>query len=199
MNTKGKQKFRKKILALFLLGAAVVLLPATCLASNSLNTITVNGTTCNADAYAAGKSGTPTGNNVLNNDAFLRLLVTQMQYQDPLDPQDHSEFIAQLAQFSSLEQMTNVSSGLTKLANIVKNIDSSLLIGQLSNMIGQEIQWKSSAEKTDEYGKPTTITIQHTGVIKGIKIADGIPTVVANDGIHDYQVKIMDILSVGYL
>ena len=37
----------------------------------------------------------------------LRLLVTQMQYQDPLNPQENEEFVAQLAQFSQLEQLTN--------------------------------------------------------------------------------------------
>lgn len=48
------------------------------------------------------------GNN-LDKDAFLKLLITQMQYQDPLNPTDDKEFIAQLAQFSSLEQMQNVA------------------------------------------------------------------------------------------
>ena len=48
----------------------------------------------------------------LGKESFLKLLVTQMQYQDPLDPQDNAEYIAQLAQFSSLEQMTNVNSTL---------------------------------------------------------------------------------------
>ena len=43
----------------------------------------------------------------LGDEAFLRLLVTQMQYQDPLNPQENEEFVAQLAQFSQLEQLTN--------------------------------------------------------------------------------------------
>ena len=48
---------------------------------------------------------------VLGKDAFLELLVTQLQNQDPLNPMDDKEFIAQLAQFSSLEQMSNVADG----------------------------------------------------------------------------------------
>ncbi len=46
---------------------------------------------------------------------FLNLLVTQLQHQDPLDPMDDKEFVAQLAQFSSLEQLTNISVGIDDL------------------------------------------------------------------------------------
>ncbi len=51
----------------------------------------------------------------LGKDAFLQLLVTQMRYQDPLSPQDNSAFLAQLAQFSALEQMQNLNSKVEKL------------------------------------------------------------------------------------
>lgn len=50
-----------------------------------------------------------TGEQELDRDAFLRLLVTQLQHQDPLNPMDDHQFIAQLAQFSSLEQMQNLN------------------------------------------------------------------------------------------
>ena len=48
----------------------------------------------------------------LGRDAFLNLLVTQLQHQDPTQPQANGEFIAQLAQFSSLEQLTTMSDTL---------------------------------------------------------------------------------------
>jgi len=59
-------------------------------------------------------------NNELGRDTFLQLLVTQMRYQDPLDPVENTEMIAQLAQFTALEQMTQVNEGMTGLR---ENID----------------------------------------------------------------------------
>ena len=53
--------------------------------------------------------------NSLGKDAFLQLLVTQMTHQDPTQPKADGEFIAQLAQFSSLEQLTEMQKTLTKI------------------------------------------------------------------------------------
>lgn len=53
----------------------------------------------------------------LDRDAFLQLLVLQMQNQDPLEPVENTEMIAQLAQFSALEQMTNLNSSFEKLSS----------------------------------------------------------------------------------
>jgi flagellar basal-body rod modification protein FlgD len=53
----------------------------------------------------------------LSRDAFLSLLVTQLQHQDPTAPMDNSQFIAQLAQFSSLEQLQQVNTTLTSIAS----------------------------------------------------------------------------------
>ena len=52
----------------------------------------------------------------LGRDAFLQLLVTQMSHQNPLQPQEDGAFIAQLAQFSSLEQLTNIDGTLKGMA-----------------------------------------------------------------------------------
>lgn len=52
----------------------------------------------------------------LGRDAFLQLLTTQLSHQDPLEPQADGEFIAQLAQFSSLEQLTEMRTTLDLIA-----------------------------------------------------------------------------------
>ena len=53
------------------------------------------------------------GTSELGKDAFLTLLTTQMKYQDPMEPSSDTEFIGQLAQFSSLEAMENVESTIS--------------------------------------------------------------------------------------
>lgn len=60
-------------------------------------------------------TSTASANNTLGEEDFLTLLVAQLENQDPLDPQDNTEFIAQLAQFSSLEAQINTNEKLDKL------------------------------------------------------------------------------------
>ncbi len=60
---------------------------------------------------------TGTRNSALGKDEFLNLLVTQMRYQDPLEPSSDTEFVAQMAQFSSLEQMQNLNSTFSTFQN----------------------------------------------------------------------------------
>jgi flagellar basal-body rod modification protein FlgD len=54
---------------------------------------------------------------VLGKDAFMQLLITKMQHQDPTQPEDDSALLAQLAQFSSLEQMQQINQTLTTIAD----------------------------------------------------------------------------------
>lgn len=66
----------------------------------------------------------------LGKDDFLKLLITQLSNQDPTSPMENTEFIAQMAQFSSLEQMTNMSESFTQLANMLTASEASSVIGR---------------------------------------------------------------------
>ena len=65
----------------------------------------------------------------LGQDAFMRLLTTQLANQDPLKPQDNGEFIAQLAQFSSLEKLTSIETSMKELSAAIRE---KLKLGELA-------------------------------------------------------------------
>lgn len=73
----------------------------------------------------------------LGKDDFLKLLITQLSHQDPLSPMENTEFIAQMAQFSSLEQITNMSAGFNRLASMLTNTEAVNLTGKIVD-IGTE-------------------------------------------------------------
>lgn len=174
--------------------------------ATDLNTVTVGGVTYSKADYDAMQSSKTTNrmNDALDKDAFLQLLVTQMQYQDPLDPQDNSEYVAQLAQFSSLEQMTNVYKSVEDVSKLVSNIDTSVLVGQLSSMIGKDIAWTQETVRTDANGKaivdasgnPVTDSVDYVGKVKGVNIVDGTPKIVAEYNGQSYQVAVNEIRQV---
>jgi len=66
----------------------------------------------------------------LGKDDFLKLLITQLQHQDPTQPLEDKEFIAQMAQFSSLEQMTNMSQSFQKLQGILNSGEAAGVLGR---------------------------------------------------------------------
>ena len=79
----------------------------------------------------------PTTNKTMGKDDFLQLLITKLSYQDPLNPMQDEDFVAQLAQFSSLEQMENMNANLRDnlqynylLSQTISNTMSTSLIGR---------------------------------------------------------------------
>lgn len=74
---------------------------------------------------AAAASSAATSKSSLDKDSFLKLLTTQLSHQDPLNPMEDKEFTAQMAQFSSLEQLMNISKGIESL-NKAQNNDQAV-------------------------------------------------------------------------
>jgi flagellar basal-body rod modification protein FlgD len=66
---------------------------------------------------------------VLDRNDFLKILITQLSHQDPTQPMNDKEFVAQMAQFSSLEQITNMSEGLSKVADLISRSQAVGLLG----------------------------------------------------------------------
>ena len=82
-------------------------------------------------ALNAGKTVTAGGD--MGKDEFLKILIAQLSHQDPTQPMQDKEFIAQMAQFSSLEQMTNVSNAITKVAALLEK-------GQAVSLLGKTVE-----------------------------------------------------------
>lgn len=94
--------------------------------------------------------------NDLGKDEFLKILIAQLKNQDPSQPLQDKEFIAQMAQFTSVEQLTNMS-------NEMKLLRQSL--GFASGLIGKSITWNTTNEKGE--------TVPKTGVVESIVVKDG--------------------------
>lgn len=75
---------------------------------------------------------TNTTKNTLGKDAFMKMMIAQLQNQDPLNPMDGTQFVAQLAQFSSLEQLQNLNDVMTSLPTYLGNFSNA----QMANLIG---------------------------------------------------------------
>ena len=77
----------------------------------------------------------PEATSELGQDSFLKLLVAQMQHQDPLNPQSNGEFVAQLAQFTSLEQLMSVNNSLNNLYTATASMNNAAMTQLLDRYV----------------------------------------------------------------
>ncbi len=112
-------------------------------------------------------------NDALDKDAFLRLMLAQLQNQDPLEPLDGTDYSAQLAQFSSLEQMTNINNTLNMSLDANYLLTQSINNSMTAALIGNEVK---IAGNTVPYEGQDKVTIGYD--------------LIANS--HDVSVKIYD-------
>ncbi|MDQ1913312.1 flagellar hook capping FlgD N-terminal domain-containing protein [Paenibacillus sp. GD4] len=101
--------------------------------------------------------------NKLGKDEFLKILITQLKNQDPMQPLQDKEFIAQMAQFTSVEQLTN-------MANELKFMRQSL--GFASSLIGKNVTWSLKNDKGQE--------VASSGLVEAIKVRNGEQLAVIN-------------------
>lgn len=103
----------------------------------------------------------------LDRDAFLQLLVMQMRYQDPLEPVENTEMIAQLAQFSALEQMTNLNESFenfaTELGFLTGNVDQLNFISA-QGLLGKYVSGVD-ADRNPVSGTVDAVTLENSIVV----------------------------------
>lgn len=115
-----------------------------------------------------------TGSEQLGKLDFLQLMVMQMRYQDPLSPMDNTEYITQLAQFNSLEQMQNLNDSVSTMAQWMHT-------SQASSMIGKEV------DAIDAYSGESV-----SGTVGEVRIRGGEARLV----VGEHEVILSDVVSI---
>ena len=117
-------------------------------------------------------------NDSLGKDDFLKLLITQLANQDPLNPMEDRDFIAQMAQFSALEQMTNMSIAMEKLALMQEQA----ALMSYNQFLGKQVTWHKIIETDEESESLDNKFLEGTGVVKKIEFKDGTAEFLLDDG-----------------
>ena len=107
-----------------------------------------------------------TNNQSLGKEDFLKILLTQLSHQDPTAPMEDKEFIAQIAQFSSLEQMTNMAADFAKMARMLR-------VTEASGALGKSVELNLEDE-----------TVQ--GVVRAVT-RDEMPQILVNGRYYDWE------------
>lgn len=104
----------------------------------------------------------------LGKDDFLKLMIAQMQNQDPTAPMDNKDLATQTAQFTSVEQLTKISEQIAAMSQS---------LGNSSSLIGKQVVWNGET-KTGNYdiktGKAEVIVNKETGIVDSIVVRSGV-------------------------
>ena len=120
-----------------------------------------------------------TATDTLGKDDFLRLLITQLRYQDPLSPMEDKEFIAQMAQFSSLEQMRNLYK-LNQLQQATSLLGRSVLAAKETDGLPEQVYGRVTGVRT--FGDNVLLLLDNGTEVK----ADEVISVMDEQGLNQY-------------
>ncbi|HLG27242.1 MAG TPA: flagellar hook capping FlgD N-terminal domain-containing protein [Paenisporosarcina sp.] len=117
-----------------------------------------NSNSVSTQSTAATKPTEP--QNTLGKDAFMRILVTQMKNQNPLEPLKDTEFIGQMAQFSSLEQLTNLNQAMNQFVGL----QGKQSLTEHADLLGNTVYWEQEVNGQLQSG---------VGIVKALSIKNG--------------------------
>ncbi|QWR77769.1 flagellar hook assembly protein FlgD [Candidatus Magnetomonas plexicatena] len=137
-----------------------------------MNTTSATDSSSSSTSSATSSSSSSTSG-ALGTSDFLQLFTKQLQYQNPLDPMDSSNFTSQLAQFSSVEALTNIQSGISTLNKYSNSLNNMMA----SNMIGKYVTMNDGTK----------------GQITGISFSDGVSSLALSDGSTVYMGNVKEI------
>jgi Flagellar hook capping protein len=127
-----------------------------------------------SDLYIQNRpANTSKQNNVMGKDDFLRLLIAQLQNQDPLNPMEDKEFIAQMANFSSLEQMANLNKSMEGFIETQNKMN----VLSLQQYLGSNLSWQHIYYVDEE-----PFVEMKNGTVASISMQDGKARLVMDDG-----------------
>jgi flagellar basal-body rod modification protein FlgD len=112
----------------------------------------VTSTTATTPPTTTGITKAAADSAMLGKDDFLKLLVSQLQHQDPMNPVDDKDFMGQMAQFTSVEQLTNMATSIDRMSTASQSTQSIALIGKT-------VTWKKEDGSSGE-GVATSVSFK---------------------------------------
>jgi flagellar basal-body rod modification protein FlgD len=98
----------------------------------------------------------------LGKDDFLKLLITQLQYQDPTAPMEDKEFVAQMAQFSTLDQMTSMANDFSRIKEMLSASEASSVLGKKVELLNGDTVVQGTVRAVTRDGTPPKVMVDGT-------------------------------------